>query len=141
MGEANLALFNALSSFPLTGSHLFLQTDPIPGGSANNYDYCNADPINCYDLAGTWPHWLKKLVKAVLKANARGIADSRVGFATGFITGAASGCVAAIWAAGVGCIAGAVIGAANGAATGLVSGYLFGITASAINYRGPEMGF
>jgi hypothetical protein len=30
----------------------FLQTDPIPGGSANNYDYCAADPINCTDLNG-----------------------------------------------------------------------------------------
>jgi hypothetical protein len=41
----------------------FLQTDPVPGGSANAYDYCNADPINCYDLAGTWPHWAKYLAK------------------------------------------------------------------------------
>jgi hypothetical protein len=31
----------------------FLQTDPIPGGSANNYDYANQDPINNYDLGGT----------------------------------------------------------------------------------------
>ncbi len=30
----------------------FLQTDPVPGGSANAYEYCNADPINCYDLDG-----------------------------------------------------------------------------------------
>lgn len=30
----------------------FLQTDPIPGGSANNYDYANQDPINNYDLDG-----------------------------------------------------------------------------------------
>lgn len=33
----------------------FLQTDPIPGGSANAYDYCNQDPINGYDLGGTRP--------------------------------------------------------------------------------------
>ena len=32
----------------------FLQTDPIPGGSANAYDYCTADPINCTDLDGRW---------------------------------------------------------------------------------------
>jgi hypothetical protein len=31
----------------------FLQTDPIPGGSANNYDYANQNPINNYDLNGT----------------------------------------------------------------------------------------
>jgi RHS repeat-associated protein len=32
----------------------FLQVDPVPGGSANAYDYCNADPINCFDLNGEW---------------------------------------------------------------------------------------
>lgn len=33
----------------------FLQTDPVQGGSANDYDYCNADPINCTDLDGQRP--------------------------------------------------------------------------------------
>lgn len=32
----------------------FLQVDPIPGGSANDYDYANQDPINAYDLDGRW---------------------------------------------------------------------------------------
>lgn len=31
----------------------FLTRDPIPGGSANAYDYANQDPINGFDLAGT----------------------------------------------------------------------------------------
>ncbi|MFF7403400.1 DNRLRE domain-containing protein [Streptomyces murinus] len=31
----------------------FLQTDPVPEGSANAYDYANADPINNLDLTGT----------------------------------------------------------------------------------------
>ena len=31
----------------------FLQVDPVAGGSANAYDYCNADPVNCTDLGGT----------------------------------------------------------------------------------------
>ncbi len=35
----------------------FLSVDPVPGGSANAYDYCAADPINCYDTNGQWPHW------------------------------------------------------------------------------------
>ncbi|MEO3786687.1 PA14 domain-containing protein [Actinocorallia sp. B10E7] len=30
----------------------FLQTDPVSGGSANNYDYANGDPINNRDLTG-----------------------------------------------------------------------------------------
>jgi RHS repeat-associated protein len=30
----------------------FLQTDPIAGGSANNYDYANQDPVNGFDLGG-----------------------------------------------------------------------------------------
>ncbi|MBF6354919.1 hypothetical protein IU449_10230 [Nocardia higoensis] len=33
----------------------FLQTDPIPGGSANNYDYVNGDPVNSFDLTGKCP--------------------------------------------------------------------------------------
>jgi hypothetical protein len=49
---------------------LFLQTDPIPGGSANAYDYCSQDPINCYDLNGQFgvPKFIKKAAKAVAKA-------------------------------------------------------------------------
>jgi RHS repeat-associated protein len=30
----------------------FLAVDPVEGGSANNYDYCLQDPLNCYDLDG-----------------------------------------------------------------------------------------
>jgi RHS repeat-associated protein len=46
----------------------FLQVDPIEGGSANDYDYCSGDSINCYDLDGMLG--LPKLpnpVKAVTK--------------------------------------------------------------------------
>lgn len=35
---------------PATGR--FLQTDPVPGGSANDYDYAAQDPVNLLDLDG-----------------------------------------------------------------------------------------
>jgi hypothetical protein len=31
----------------------FLQVDPVEGGSANDYDYVEGDPVNGFDLAGT----------------------------------------------------------------------------------------
>ena len=34
------------------GGSRFLQTDPIPGGSANDYDYSAQDPVNNTDLDG-----------------------------------------------------------------------------------------
>ena len=34
----------------------FISTDPVQGGSANAYDYVNADPVNGFDLAGTKPY-------------------------------------------------------------------------------------
>ncbi len=53
----------------------FLQTDPVQGGSANNYDYVNGDPINGSDLDGTCSMWhpsclFKKAVHAVVNVTA-----------------------------------------------------------------------
>jgi RHS repeat-associated protein len=33
----------------------FLEVDPVEGGSANDYDYCSGDPVNCRDLKGLHP--------------------------------------------------------------------------------------
>jgi RHS repeat-associated protein len=47
---AGLVLMGVRLYNPAVGR--FLQVDPILGGNANDYEYCNADPINCKDLDG-----------------------------------------------------------------------------------------
>ncbi|MGW5402542.1 DNRLRE domain-containing protein [Streptomyces sp. NPDC003952] len=59
-----LALMGVRLYNPATGR--FLSTDPIPGASANAYDYCNADPVNCTDLNGRMPGWLKAAIKTAV---------------------------------------------------------------------------
>jgi RHS repeat-associated protein len=51
---------NALAGLTLMGERVynpllgrFLQTDPVPGGSCNSYEYACQDPVNLSDLAGT----------------------------------------------------------------------------------------
>ncbi len=41
----------------------FLQPDPVPGGSANAYDYSNADPCNASDTDGMSPKCGKRKIK------------------------------------------------------------------------------
>lgn len=48
---------------PATGR--FLTTDPVPGGTPNPYTY-PPDPVNMYDLAGTWS--LGDIVSAAINA-------------------------------------------------------------------------
>ncbi|MFD3499115.1 RHS repeat-associated core domain-containing protein [Streptomyces sp. NPDC058678] len=45
-----LSLMGARLYDPATGR--FLSADPVQGGSANAYDYANADPVNQFDLDG-----------------------------------------------------------------------------------------
>lgn len=35
----------------------FASVDPVQGGSANDYDYTNADPVNQLDLDGRYPYY------------------------------------------------------------------------------------
>ncbi|MGY0234097.1 discoidin domain-containing protein [Longispora urticae] len=56
----------------------FLQVDPVAGGSATAYDYCNADPVNCTDLDGRWG-WKKILGKVAAVASIAAIIPGPIG--------------------------------------------------------------
>ncbi|WP_261575976.1 RHS repeat-associated core domain-containing protein [Frankia gtarii] len=63
---------DTLSSITLMGARLynpntgrFLQTDPVPGGSANPYDYANQDPYNGTDLDGLHTTYYKEFCSPV----------------------------------------------------------------------------
>jgi hypothetical protein len=146
----------------------FLQTDPIPGGSANNYDYTSQDPVNRFDLSGQcWQAWQARCHKFIGKAvhdaaatgrdlalphgwYARSLGDARNGFVTGFFTGFVagfvSGCIVGAAAGGIGCIpAGLAAGFATGTSNALIgaaSGFAYGIAATYAdkvwNYKGPQ---
>jgi RHS repeat-associated protein len=66
---------------PTTGR--FLTVDPVAGGNANAYEYCNGDPVNRYDLDGRWGFWKKWTYRV-----GRGL-----GFASGIVGLAGMFCV------------------------------------------------
>ncbi|RCG25325.1 hypothetical protein DQ384_31110 [Sphaerisporangium album] len=133
--------FDTLAGFALMGVRLynpitgrFLQVDPVIGGSANAYDYCSADPVNCSDLNGEAQCGLWCELAAQGAAWAIGVLGAGVcGVITGGLGAMACGAVFGALGAGVGywietlwtggfsrttfrnkAIAGAVIGAFGG---------------------------
>ncbi len=68
----------------------FLTVDPVAGGSANDYDYVSADPINAFDYAGTWS-WRKALKVTVAVGGFFAAAACGASIVCGVAVGAAAG--------------------------------------------------
>lgn len=80
---AGVILMGVRLYHPATGR--FLSVDPVAGGSANNYDYCNADPVNCTDLGGTFT-WKGLVKKIAVVAEVASIIPGPIGMAAATVS-------------------------------------------------------
>ncbi|TNC24218.1 hypothetical protein FG385_18795 [Amycolatopsis alkalitolerans] len=74
-GSLALVQMGARPYSPLLGR--FLSTDPVPGGSANDYDYTGGDPITNLDLDGRCWKWLCGTLKAIGNGRAHTVSWAR----------------------------------------------------------------
>jgi RHS repeat-associated protein len=88
----------------------FLQTDPIEGGSANNYDYVEGDPINHFDLNGTrcWSCIARHAWNATGGTVVHAVAQHSAGLSQIASWAAVAG-YGLCWAGGVGCGVGSAL--------------------------------
>jgi len=91
-GGLSLVQMGARPYSPLFGR--FLSVDPVEGGSANDYDYVNSDPINFTDIDGKWslPGWVKSVGNHI-KNNWQSYATAAV--AIGCVVASAGACLIA----------------------------------------------
>ncbi|QFZ24798.1 hypothetical protein EKG83_40080 [Saccharothrix syringae] len=82
-GSLSVVQMGARPYSPLLGR--FLSVDPVEGGSANDYDYVNGDPVNDTDVDGRWPDWGKlwNKTKDFVKKHKVDIALTVAGFIPG----------------------------------------------------------
>ncbi|WP_189157109.1 PA14 domain-containing protein [Lentzea pudingi] len=113
-GSLAIVQMGARPYSPLLGR--FLSVDPEEGGSANDYDYTNANPINETDLDGKWScGWCSRAWNGAKNLVKKGLDNKWVrGIATGIVVaGVCVGTAGVGCAVGVGVAVGAGLGAAN----------------------------
>jgi RHS repeat-associated protein len=95
----------------------FLQPDPVPGGSANPYDYAWQDPVNAFDLNGDFSCGLCKTIMKGAVVAGKAIGGFVYDHAAGLSTFAGYGAVAmygvCALTAGTGCALGAALSYAS----------------------------